>query len=400
MEDFCKTNKKLLNWSGFWFEGDSVKNHQKLRCFFCLSITFVLLLCPEFYCIYQNRNDPLEISRVISEVLTTSLSFIKMIIFLVNQDKIRKLFNEMKQAWGEIEVSDVEVQEIKKKSMKRAEFVSKGFAYPCLASVTNFIFSPLVVYFVISYFKTQSIQWEKGPMPIRLCHPISRSNVADFSIMFTISTIVMYVAMITLMGFDTYSVALMNFSGDFFNILKICLKNLHNKYLLTSKDEWSVEDTENINNELKEIITRHNQLIDFSHRLEEIINIIMLAQYLASTFMFCVVGFQLSILQENPNDLWILGTYCFFLCFQLYMFSWFGSYLTTSSFEVGMAAYDCGWLNAPPELQKHIILIIQRSQRPLGVTASKFYYISIESFAKALSSAISYFTLLHSLYEN
>ncbi|GAB0089805.1 Odorant receptor [Sergentomyia squamirostris] len=124
----------------------------------------------------------------------------------------------------------------------------------------------------------------------------------------------------------------------------------------------------------------------------------MLAQYLASTFMFCIVGFQLSILLKTPYDFCILLTYCGCLGTQLFLFSWFGSYLTTSSFDVSLTAYECGWYDAPVQFQKELIFIIQRSHRTLGITASKFYYISIESFAKALSSAMSYFTLLNSLY--
>ena len=36
----------------------------------------------------------------------------------------------------------------------------------------------------------------------------------------------------------------------------------------------------------------------FLDRLEEVANIFMIIQYISSTFLFCVVGFQLSIVND------------------------------------------------------------------------------------------------------
>ncbi|GAB0089804.1 hypothetical protein DMENIID0001_044200 [Sergentomyia squamirostris] len=100
MDNFCKTNKKLLSWSGFWFDGDSVKNKQTFSIIVCSLITVVLVISPEVYFIHQNRKTIMEVTRAASECLTNILCIIKMIVVYWNRNTIRQLFNEMKTEWN------------------------------------------------------------------------------------------------------------------------------------------------------------------------------------------------------------------------------------------------------------------------------------------------------------
>ncbi|GAB0089803.1 Odorant receptor [Sergentomyia squamirostris] len=398
MDNICETNKKLLNWSGFWFEGDSVKYHQTLRIIVCFLAAIVLVVSPEMFCIYQNRKNLMEVTRVTSECLTNTLCTIKMIVVYRNREKLRQLFNEMQTEWNISAVAAV-----KEKSMNRAEFISKGFGYSYLFFATNFMINPLITEIITSHVKNETLSLKQMPFPIKLEFPFdSRRDVTTYTAIFSITFAAILVCQIILMGFDTLFIALMNHCGDFFKILGVNLKEIQNNNLQPDSESDQVGsdmDAQKYLNNLKVIVHKHNKYIDFTYRLEEILNLVMLAQYLASTFMFCIVGFQLSILLKTPYDFCILLTYCGCLGTQLFLFSWFGSYLTTSSFDVSLTAYECGWYDAPVQFQKEIIFIIQRSHRPLGITASKFYYISVESFANTVSAAMSYFTLLHSLYE-
>ncbi|XP_055700499.1 odorant receptor 13a-like [Phlebotomus papatasi] len=284
--------------------------------------------------------------------------------------------------------------------MDRAEKVSKGFAYSYLVAATNFMVNPIITMAIVSSFKRQAILLEDVSLPIKTEYPFDiTSSVFRLSAVFSVTVLAELYVLRILMGFDTLSVSLMNYCADLFKILSSQLRSLRVESSQGDQNIWTEENKKKILNDLKEIVNRHNQFIDFSDRLEEVLNPMMLAQYLSSTFMFCVVGFQLSILIESPYNFFIITTYCVSLGIQLFMYSWFGSYLTTAADEVSFAAYESEWFNTPVTVQKEIILIIQRSNHSVGITAAKFYYISIESFAKALSSAISYFTLLQTIYE-
>lgn len=54
------------------------------------------------------------------------------------------------------------------------------------------------------------------------------------------------------------------------------------------------------------------------------------------------------------------------------------------SSDIANAAFGCAWFMYGKEFRKLVILIVQRAQKPLGLTAVKFFYVSMESFSKVL----------------
>lgn len=67
---------------------------------------------------------------------------------------------------------------------------------------------------------------------------------------------------------------------------------------------------------------------------------------------------------------------------QLYTFSCFGTKLQKQSVKIAETVYDISWYNNSLPLKKFVCLIMIRAQRPMGISAAKFYFISLESFAK------------------
>ncbi len=63
------------------------------------------------------------------------------------------------------------------------------------------------------------------------------------------------------------------------------------------------------------------------------------------------------------------------------------------------SAYNIDWNKKPQNIKKAIILIIMRSQKPVGITAAKFYYINLQTFASVLSTSLSYFMLLRKVMD-
>lgn len=75
---------------------------------------------------------------------------------------------------------------------------------------------------------------------------------------------------------------------------------------------------------------------------------------------------------------------------QLFTFSWFGSKLLQNSARVADTVYSISWYHNSVPLQKFVCLIMIRAQRPLGISAAKFYLISLESFAKVCVFACNF----------
>lgn len=85
---------------------------------------------------------------------------------------------------------------------------------------------------------------------------------------------------------------------------------------------------------------------------------------------------------ENLYQFARISTYLLCINMQLFTFSFFGSKLLSHSAKIAETVYEIRWYNKPIPLQKYISLIMIRAQRPMGISAAKFYFISLQSFAK------------------
>ncbi|XP_076174618.1 odorant receptor Or2-like [Ptiloglossa arizonensis] len=83
----------------------------------------------------------------------------------------------------------------------------------------------------------------------------------------------------------------------------------------------------------------------------------------------------------------------------LLMFTYSCNGLVEESGKIGTAAYSALWTLVPMNragrmLRNDLLVVIIRSRRVCCVTANGFFPISLETYTKIMSTAVSYFTLL------
>lgn len=80
------------------------------------------------------------------------------------------------------------------------------------------------------------------------------------------------------------------------------------------------------------------------------------------------------------------------------MFSYFGNKIMDESAGVGTEISSLPFYNIrSTKIQKYLILIMLRSQQPIGITAAKFYHINFRSFSEACNTILKYFTVLRTV---
>lgn len=80
------------------------------------------------------------------------------------------------------------------------------------------------------------------------------------------------------------------------------------------------------------------------------------------------------------------------------MFSYFGTKLMNESAGVLTEISNLPFYNIrSTTIQKYLILIILRSQQPIGITAGKFYHINFKSFLEASNIILKYFAVLRTV---
>ncbi|XP_017050733.1 odorant receptor 13a isoform X2 [Drosophila ficusphila] len=174
---------------------------------------------------------------------------------------------------------------------------------------------------------------------------------------------------------------------------------------LFTKVNNSVELSEDVQRmRLKSVVEKHNNIIRFAHRLEDFFNPILLANLTISSILICMVGFQI-ITGKNM----FIGDYVKFIIYissalsQLYVLCENGDALIKHSTLTAQILYGCQWeesgqVSKSKYIQNHLWFMILCSQQPVRITAFKFSTLSLQSFTAILSTSISYFTLLRSVY--
>nr|XP_029719976.1 odorant receptor 63a-like [Aedes albopictus] len=71
-----------------------------------------------------------------------------------------------------------------------------------------------------------------------------------------------------------------------------------------------------------------------------------------------------------------------------------GTRLSENALKVSSAIYHYQWYLEPADMQRDLRFIIQRAQKPCGITAAKFYFVNIERLGIVVQASYSYYLLL------
>ncbi|XP_029038560.2 uncharacterized protein LOC114873922 [Osmia bicornis bicornis] len=161
-----------------------------------------------------------------------------------------------------------------------------------------------------------------------------------------------YISTIAYTSIDTFiGILVIHICGQF-EILKTKLERLMG-------DEDCGRDAKQIQKELVWIVKRHEELNQSAAKIEECFNMLLLTQMLLGTTQLCFQGF-----------------------------------IVFSNSEMSNSAYESNWFNVSPSESKCLLFIMQRSHRPLCLTAGKFSTFSIELFSTILKTSMGYLSVL------
>ncbi|XP_076284896.1 uncharacterized protein LOC143211270 [Lasioglossum baleicum] len=110
---------------------------------------------------------------------------------------------------------------------------------------------------------------------------------------------------------------------------------------------------------LRLVALRHQDIIVFANRIEQLFTYIALCQLLLNTLVTCCLGF-LAITNQMIID----------------------------------AAYQMTWYDLQPKISRQIVFIMLKSQKGLPLTFGKFSTLSLESFTGVMKASASYMSVL------
>ncbi|XP_043800864.1 odorant receptor 4-like [Apis laboriosa] len=146
---------------------------------------------------------------------------------------------------------------------------------------------------------------------------------------------------------------------------------------------------------IKNIIVRHQKIIQLSKNIETIFT------YISLLYQICC--FVLTIVKSLHTEQTIvlimkcLPYYIAVNC-EAFILCYTGEYITSKSENINKAIYNFLWYDLKPRDVRIILKIILRSQKQLMLTAGKFICLSLEAFANMLKASASYVSALYARY--
>ncbi|XP_033175944.1 odorant receptor 13a-like [Bombus impatiens] len=149
----------------------------------------------------------------------------------------------------------------------------------------------------------------------------------------------------------------------------------------------------------KKYIQQHQALIAYCRKLESVFNLPVLVQVLAFSLVMCLDGYQI-LMPGAPTRTRFIFSFQLIACLcQLLMFTYSCDCIMQESTSVALAVYKGPWSFLPATesgmmMRKDLILVTIRSGVPCCITGYGFFVVSLETYTRVLSTAVSYFTLL------
>ncbi|RZC00559.1 7tm 6 domain containing protein [Asbolus verrucosus] len=165
--------------------------------------------------------------------------------------------------------------------------------------------------------------------------------------------------------------------------LKILRFRLEN---LTIHDQYNeIVQFELIYSKIKKCIIHHNAILDFTRMYEECFSLSVFSQFVASVFVICFCCLQLReipLLSLNGISSII---YLIIILIQVYFYCYYGTLIFEENHHLANAIYMSNWYEYDIKSKKALIILMEKSTKPLIINAGKIFNLSLEMFTLSFS---------------
>ncbi|XP_054008379.1 odorant receptor 13a-like [Hylaeus anthracinus] len=271
------------------------------------------------------------------------------------------------------------------------------FTCSCHGTLISYVLNPIVV----NIGKNTSDR--VFPLNMR-ADPLSVTPY--FEIVFLLQVLSVYQVGVLYFSFDNYLCIMNLHVAGQFRILQYRLENMKGA-IKASKHSGNCKDK--YYDAFKTCVQQHQALIAYCDKLEEVFSFYSLGQVFLFSLLICLDGYMVLVVSTyiyvtldadaHPTRRLIFVFHMFASIAQLFMFTYSCDCIMQDSTNVAMAIYSAPWprflMNEDGRtLRRDLKLMMLRSKVPCCLTGYGFFTVSLETYTRVLSTALSYFTLL------
>ncbi|KAG5326898.1 OR13A protein, partial [Acromyrmex heyeri] len=293
-----------------------------------------------------------------------SLSFLKLINLWFNRRKLFAILNTMDKDWSDAIHSDVSTM---------IRYANWSRQCSNLMITTNAL---AVFFYVIGGLIFRSMIQKNDSsireLPIKMEFPFKVDNFPIFELILILQFFHdLSVACIIAMLNALLVTLVLHVSGQI-DIMLQGFMEISSKH--TSRSSLAA---------IKDLVNRHQRIIDLSDDIEDLFSNIALLQFIWNTLVICCIGFVIVIsIGTEEGATTITKSLIFYVAITLeaFVFCYAGEYLSAKSKSISDAAYECLWYDLTPSECRILMFLMLRSQKRLTITAGKITDLSLEGF--------------------
>ncbi|XP_034129522.1 odorant receptor 13a [Drosophila guanche] len=329
-----------------------------------------------------------------------ALNFVRLLHLRLNQRKFRKLIEQFAR--------DIWIPENTHTSIN-AECHRRMFTFSIMTGLLSCLICMYCVLPLVELFFRTGVDAVEKPFPYKMLFPfVPYSSWMRYVLIYMFTSYAGICVVTTLFAEDSLFGFFITYTCGQFRLLHERVDNVWTA--AQERSEINANEQHLQLQRLHKIVQQHNKIIRFAKSMEDFFNPILLVNLMISSLLICMVGFQI-ITGKNM----FIGDYVKFIVYissaisQLYVLCENGDALIMHSTTTAWHLYGCKWEDPSisslhsytamsQQFRRDLQFMILCSQRPVRITAFKFSTLSLQSFTAILSTSMSYFTLLRSLY--
>ncbi|XP_049539534.1 odorant receptor Or2-like [Anopheles darlingi] len=372
---------RIQTLAGLW--GD---RSQRFRFYLIFSYFCLLVVLPKVLFGYPD----LEIAvRGTAELMFESNAFFGMLMFSFQRDNYERMVHQLqdlaKQVFDHRLPAELGLYLVAVN--KRVDRSSKIYCCCHLSLATFFWFMPIYTTYSAYFAATNGSEPIEHVLHLEeeLYWLRSRTSIVHY----TIYAAIMWPTIYTL-GFTGGTKLLTIFSNVRYCSAMLRLVALRVHHLDKVRRE-------NADKELNQIIAMHQRVLDCVFLLETTFRWVFFVQFIQCTMIWCSLILYIAVTGFSST----VANVCvqiILITVETYGYCYFGTDLTTESFlqsfSVALAVYDSNWYAFSNPMRHKLRLLLQRAQKPVGITAGKFRFVSVAQFGKMLKTSYSVYVVL------
>ncbi|KAJ3628473.1 hypothetical protein MTP99_015776 [Tenebrio molitor] len=149
-----------------------------------------------------------------------------------------------------------------------------------------------------------------------------------------------------------------------------------------------------IYNRIVKCIDHHVAIFNFIQYYEKIYSSVVFTQFTAAVVVVCISCLQLTRIEPFTFTFFAMISFLLTMLLEIFLYCYFGATLYEESNSLTTAIYMGRWYDYDLKSKKALIVLMERSKRPMIVTAGKILDLSLVTFTTILRRAYSLLAVL------